>query len=75
MKGILFPSLVSTRSDRLPNSGSKNRASTLSAAIMVPVTVSPSPKVPCSISGIILSYICQKAEIDKKASPIKKVLL
>ena len=75
IKGILFPAFVSTLSDRLPNSGSKNSASTLSAAIITPVTVSPIPKVPCKMSGIILSYICQKAEIDKNASPIKNVLL
>lgn len=41
---------------------------------MVPVSVSPIPKVFCRIKGIILSYNCQNDEMDKKASPKKKVL-
>ena len=40
MKGIRRPILVSVRSEMAPNRGSRNRASTLSAAIMAPETVS-----------------------------------
>ncbi len=75
IKGILLPIFVSTLSDSAPKTGSKNNANTLSAAISAPVTVSPSPKVFCKISGMILSYICQNADMDKNASPTKKVRL
>src|SRR5699024_11208466 len=73
MKGIRRPLLVSVRSEMAPNRGSRNRASTLSAAIMAPETVSLSWKVPARISVMTLSYICQKAEMDKKASPTRMV--
>jgi hypothetical protein len=75
IKGVRLPSLVSTLSDKAPNKGSIIRASTLSMAIIAPVKVSPTPKVFFSISGMILSYSCQKELIDKNARPIKKVRL
>ena len=75
MNGVRFPSGVSTLSESVPNTGSRKSARTLSIAISTPVTVSPSPKVFCRISGIMLSYIFQKAQILKNASPTKKVLL
>ena len=75
INGILRPIGVLTLSDSAPKIGSKNNANTLSAAIIAPVTVSPKPKVFFKISGITLSYICQKALIVKNAIPIKTVLL
>ena len=75
INGILFPIFVSVLSDSKPNSGKRKIASTLSIAINAPVTVSPKWKVFWSISGIILSYICQNPEIDKNAKPIKNVRL
>ena len=75
IKGILFPIGVSILSERVPKTGSRNRASTLSAAIMVPVNVSPIPKLFFKIKGIMLSYICQNELIDINARPISMVLL
>ena len=75
INGILFPIGVSTLSEMEPKSGNKNKAKILSAAIMVPVNVSPIPKLFFKIKGIILSYICQKEQIDIKARPISMVLL
>ena len=75
INGIRFPIGVSTLSERLPKIGSRNKASTLSAAMIAPVTVSPRPKEFFKINGITLSYICQNAEIDKNARPISMVLL
>ena len=40
MYGILFPILVFVLSERVPKKGSRNSASTLSAAIMAPEKVS-----------------------------------
>lgn len=73
IKGVRFPNRVSTRSERAPNKGSRKSASTLSKAIMVPVKVSPMPKVFSKIKGMMLSYSCQNAQIEKNARPIKKV--
>ena len=55
MKGIRRPIRVCTRSERLPNSGSMNTASTLSMAMMPPEMVSLTWKVFFRISGIRLS--------------------
>jgi hypothetical protein len=66
---------VFTLSDNAPNNGNRNKARTLSSAIKTPVTVSPNPNVFFNIKGIMLSYICQNAQIDKNASPTKKVRL
>ena len=73
MKGMRLPRRVLVRSDSLPNSGSRNRASTLSAAMIAPETLSPMWKVSRRISGMMVSYICQKAQIEKNASPISSV--
>ncbi len=75
IKGIRLPMGVLIRSESVPNSGSRNRARTLSAAMIAPVSVSPRWKVFLRIRGMILSYICQKAQMDKKAIPIKTVRL
>ena len=55
IKGVLLPIRVSTRSDHAPNNGRRNKASTLSTAIMAPVRVSPNWKVFFNINGIMLS--------------------
>ena len=75
IKGIRFPIGVLILSDNEPKSGNKNSAKTLSAAIIAPVMVSPTPKLFFKIKGIILSYICQKEQMDMKARPINIVLL
>ena len=62
-------------SDKPPNRGSRNRASTLSAAMIVPEMLSPMPKVSVRILGTRLSYICQNAQIDRNAKPTKTVRL
>ena len=62
-------------SDSPPNSGSRNRARTLSAAMMMPETLSPMWKVSVRILGIRLSYICQKAQMDRNAKPTSTVRL
>ena len=75
MKGIRRPSRVWVRSLRAPSSGRRNSARTLSSAIIAPLTVSPKWKLFLRISGMILSYSCQNAQIDRKAKPTKKVRL
>ena len=40
INGVRFPKRVSALSESVPKSGSKNTVSTLSAAMIVPVTVS-----------------------------------
>ena len=74
IKGSLLPNRVSTLSDREPKRGKRKTASTLSPAMMAPVMVSFIWKVPCKINGTRLSYICQNALMDKKASPMRNVL-
>ena len=74
MKGIRLPSRVFTRSLKLPKRGRRNSASTLSAAIMAPDQVSSSRKWLVRIRGTRLSYICQKAQMDKKANPTRTVV-
>ena len=59
----------------LPNSGSMNSASTLSIAMTTPIRVSSTAKLSFKIRGMMLSYTCQKALMDKKARPTKKVRL
>ena len=44
------------------------------AAITAPVRASFRWKVPLSIRGITLSYICQKAEMERKARPTRTVV-
>ena len=44
MKGMRLPMGVSTRSEIVPNSGNRNRASILSRDMMTPVQVSPRSK-------------------------------
>lgn len=73
MKGRRRPRGLRHLSDSAPNRGSRNRASTLSAAIMAPENTSFMWKVLVSINGTRLSYICQKAQIDRKAKPMSTV--
>ena len=75
MKGVLLPRLWFTLSDHAPNIGSMMRAKMLSMAIIPPERVSPILKKYFSISGIILSYICQKALIARNAKPMVIVRL
>lgn len=75
MYGIRFPILVSVLSEMDPNSGKRNSAKILSSAITPPAKVSFILNVFLRISGITLSYICQKAQMDRKAKPTIKVLL
>ena len=66
INGMRRPMRVLVLSDSAPKNGSKNSASTLSAAIMAPAKVSFSLKVSVRIKVITLSYICQNVQIDKK---------
>ena len=63
------------RSDKPPKNGSRNKARILSAAMMMPVRDSSILKVSRRIRGTTLSYICQKAHMDRNASPTRMVLL
>ena len=47
----------------------------LSAAMIMPETLSPMWKVSVRILGIRLSYICQKAQMDRNAKPTSTVRL
>ena len=73
IKGMRRPMRVLVLSDSAPKNGSKNSASTLSAAIMAPAKVSFSLKVSVRIKVITLSYICQNVQIDKNARPTRMV--
>ena len=73
MNGIRRPMRVLVLSDSAPKNGSKNSASTLSAAIIAPAKVSFSLKVSVRIRVITLSYICQNVQIDKNARPTRIV--
>ena len=75
MNGMRFPIFVFVRSERVPKKGSRNRASTLSAPMMTPASVSFMWKVCLRISGTTLSYICQNAQMDRNASPTSMVRL
>ena len=55
MNGILLPTLVLVRSESVPKSGRRNKANTLSRAMMNPVMPSPRPNVYFKILGISLS--------------------
>ena len=69
------PMRVLVRSLSAPKNGSKTSASTLSAAMIAPQTVSSSWNVWVKISGIMLSYICQNAQMEKNANPTRTVRL
>ena len=73
MNGMRRPMRVCVLSDSAPKSGSKNSASTLSAAMMAPAKVSLSLKVSVKIRVMTLSYICQNVQIDKNARPTRMV--
>ena len=73
INGMRRPMRVLALSDSAPKNGSKNSASTLSAAIMAPAKVSFSLKVSVRIKVITLSYICQNVQIDKNARPTRMV--
>lgn len=69
MNGLRLPSGCLHLSDKVPNNGSRKRASTLSMAIITPENVSFRWKVFVRRSGTILLYICQNALIAKNANP------
>ena len=73
--GMRFPILVLVLSESVPKNGSRNSASTLSAAMIAPENVSFMWNVFVSISGMTLSYICQKEQIDRNARPTRTVRL
>ncbi len=75
INGIRRPIFVLVRSLSAPKNGSKNSASTLSAAMIAPEMVSSKWNVFVKISGMMLSYICQNAQMDKNASPTSTVRL
>ena len=75
INGMRLPILVLVRSEMEPNSGSRNNARILSAAIIAPEKVSFMWKVFVRISGTTLSYICQNAQMDKNARPTRMVRL
>ena len=62
-------------SESAPKRGNRKIASTLSIAIITPDTVSLTAKVFFRINGTMLSYNCQKEQIDKNASPTRIVRL
>ena len=55
MNGVRRPSLLEQRSERMPNSGSRNRPNTLSMAMMAPVSELERPNVFVSILGTMPS--------------------
>ena len=55
IKGVRLPSLLLCRSEIAPKSGSINRASTLSRAIIAPEAVWERPNLLVRISGMVLS--------------------
>ena len=68
-----LPIFVFVLSERAPKNGRRNSASTLSAAMMAPENVSFMWKVFVRMSGMTLSYICQKAQMDRNARPVRMV--
>ena len=68
-----FPIFVFVLSERAPKNGRRKSARILSAAIIAPERVSFMWKVLVRMSGMTLSYICQKAQMDKNARPVRIV--
>ena len=75
MNGIRLPIFVFVRSESDPKNGSKNSARMLSAAMMRPEIVSFMWNVRVKISGTMLSYICQNAQMERNARPTRMVRL
>ena len=75
INGVRLPIRVLIPSENLPKSGSRNRASTLSNAMIMPAISSGIPKVFLRISGTTLSYNCQNAQMERNAMPTKTVRL
>ena len=76
MKGVRWPSFrLRQRSDSVPKKGSRKRARILSRAITAPARDSFMWKVSRRIRGMTLSYICQKAQMERKARPTRTVRL
>ena len=75
INGMRLPIFVLVLSDIAPNSGSRNSANILSAAIIAPEYVSLRWKVFVSIRGTMLLYICQNAQMDRNAKPVSMVRL
>ena len=68
-----LPILVCVLSEIAPNSGSRKSARMLSSAMIAPESVSFKWNVSVRILGMTLSYICQKAQMDKNARPTRIV--
>ena len=75
IKGIRLPSFEWLLSETDPKNGSRKSARMLSAAMIAPENVSFMWKVFVRISGTMLSYICQNAQMDKNARPTRMVRL
>lgn len=75
MNGVRRPRLPVCLSEIAPNSGSRNSARMLSSAMMTPDHACDMPNLFVRISGMVLSYACQKAQIRKKAKPTQMVRL
>ena len=75
MKGMRLPIFVWLLSETEPKNGSRKSARMLSAAMIAPENVSFMWKVFVRISGTMLSYICQNAQMDKNARPTRMVRL
>ncbi len=74
MKGMRRPRRLWQRSESEPKNGRRKRARTLSAAMIMPEKVSSRWNVFVSMSGTTLLYICQNAQMEKNAKPIRTVL-
>ena len=75
INGVLLPFLAFLLSEIAPNNGSINKARMLSSAIMTPEAVWFKPNLSIMILAMILSYVCQKIVMIKKAKPINIVFL
>lgn len=73
--GLRRPILFLHLSETAPKNGSRNRASTLSMAMIRPEKVSSRWKVLVSTKGITALYICQNAQMLRKPKPICTVFL
>ena len=65
--GIRRPMRVLVRSESAPKKGRRNSANTLSNAMMAPEIVSLIWNDSLRIKGMIESYTCQNAQMEKKA--------
>ena len=75
MYGVRLPKRDLFLSERAPNSGSMNSASTLSSAMTTPDQPCCMPNLSVRIFGMMLSYACQNAQMRKNAKPTHIVRL